>query len=428
MAKSGVDNQWHQDKNFHRFVGAGVGIVAFGTVAFISAPVAIPAIGVGLGAIGVSALSGTAIGSGLFVTSAVVGGVVGGFSAPNIYNFASGLFEKKGSGDPKTPPKPRPEVTPLQDPNAQRPEDRQAEPTLGIPISSPATPIQSHNSPSVLQPAESSQVQSATTPSVVPNTSNAVENRLGKINEHFTNARTPKELLELVDHYRQSAIKKVVDQVGSFDEKKGKIEKIFQATAFGFDLKEKGRIKFQKADGGEENLEAVKDRIKGAIIRETDNFPLDVLTTAPVKQDSFNDVELLYRIVYNRKFITGILDTKDGGVNKDKALKCAFDQYKISGDEQQYPQTSKNQKEHIGEIFKGNDFRTIFTKIDQDVSEGFESQSFDWGVAYFPSAKINAAFDLDIKRRDERGVAVKPIRVSQVQFPRSAPASASALR
>jgi hypothetical protein len=132
--------------------------------------------------------------------------------------------------------------------------------------------------------------------------------------------------------------------------------------------------------------------------------------------------------VYNRKFITGILDTKDGGVNKDKALKCAFDQYKISGDEQQYPQTSKNQKEHIGEIFKGNDFRTIFTKIDQDVSEGFESQSFDWGVAYFPSAKINAAFDLDIKRRDERGVAVKPIRVSQVQFPRSAPASASALR
>jgi hypothetical protein len=398
MSGSNTGQQSDEGENLQRFVGAGVGIFALGAVAFISAPVAIPAIGIGLGAIGVSALSGTAIASGFFVTSAVVGGVVGGVSAPSIYEFASGLFEKKGSGDPKTPPKPRPEETPLQGPFAQRPKDRQAEPTLGIPISSPATPIQNPNSPSVLQPAESSQVQSATIPSVVPNTSDAVENRLGKINEHFTNVKTPKELLELVDHYRQSAIEKVVNGGGSFDEKKGKIEKIFEATAFGFDL--------------EENLEAVKDRIKGAIIRETDNFPLDVLASTPVKQNSFSDMELLYRISYNERYITKNLDYRQTTKDKNKALKCAFDQYKISGDEQQYPQTSKNQKEYIGEIFRGNDFRTIFTKIDQDVSEGFESQSFDWGVAYFPSAKINAAFDLDL---DNKRGGLKPTNSSSLR-------------
>jgi hypothetical protein len=96
MSGSNTGQQWYEDENFHRFVGAGVGIFALGAVAFISAPVAIPAIGIGLGAIGLGgALSGTAIASGLFLTSAVVGGVVGGFSAPNIYKFASGLFEKK---------------------------------------------------------------------------------------------------------------------------------------------------------------------------------------------------------------------------------------------------------------------------------------------------------------------------------------------
>jgi hypothetical protein len=99
MSGSNTGQQSDEGKNFQRFVGAGVGIFALGAVAFISAPVAIPAIGVGLGAIGLSALSGTAIASGFFVTSAVVGGVVGGFSAPSIYEATSGLFEKKENGE-----------------------------------------------------------------------------------------------------------------------------------------------------------------------------------------------------------------------------------------------------------------------------------------------------------------------------------------
>ena len=238
------------------------------------------------------------------------------------------------------------------------------------------------------------------------------KNRIDKINSDLDNVKEPKQLLELIDHYRQSAIKKVVSGGGSFEEKKGEIKKIFQATTFNFDLSEKGRVKFLK-DDGEENLNAIRDRIKTSIIQDIDSFPMEVVTIDPVRKESFSDMDLLYRIVYNEQFITKTLDYQATDVDKDKALKCAFDQYKITGDEQQYPRTLEGQKKYIGGIFQTNNSYSISTKIYQDFEKSFKDGSKD-GVLCFPSADVDEAYDSDVKNKSAGFFVRQPTTVSRV--------------
>jgi hypothetical protein len=112
-------------------------------------------------------------------------------------------------------------------------------------------------------------------------------------------------------------------------------------------------------------------------------------------------MDLLYRIVYNEQFITKTLDYQETDVDKDKALKCAFDQYEISGSKK-FPMTSEAQKIHIHSKFAKNDFGEACSAIAEDVNSHLQNVKSDPNYLHFPNETVQNSYNEEFIKLTKR--------------------------
>jgi hypothetical protein len=203
------------------------------------------------------------------------------------------------------------------------------------------------------------------------------DERRQKIESDFAKVTDNKQLLELVDHYRQFAIEKVESEVGTFSDKKAKIENIFKETAVNFNSQTFSMSVFS---------EYKKNQLKEAILKDpafAENLE------APLVSSSLTETQLLKRILYNRAFITETLGREGGDEEKQKLLKSAILAYRITGDKAQYPKIFEAQRNYIdGNMNRSpdNKFEKILIKVAKDNAIN-SSSCFDYNSSVLNAYK-----------------------------------------
>jgi hypothetical protein len=248
------------------------------------------------------------------------------------------------------------------------------------------------------------------------------ERRRRKIETDFDAVRTTKQLLELIDAYRQFAINDIVQGGGTFDQKKKKIENIFTTTAFVFNVRDNSIT--LKKDKNVVTTEQLKDSLKKLIIADP-TFAVD--PSKPPKEASLTDIELLKKIIYNKHLISGTLNLQVHELPKHKALNSVLVYIAKNQNENELKKIlEKKDNTRIEQIaesdamsfyLKANSLsfpskqKPALTIIPAGMDPAFTEQSTAKPPAS-PAPRTMPAFSVDLRRSASNSLASKDKKVS----------------
>jgi hypothetical protein len=298
---------FYDDTNFQKYAGLAAGAILFGGVALLAAPVAVPAIAAVGAGIGLTA-SVTAITAGVVVLSAVAGATVGYFTGdqavPAVRRWLNEILSSdKGEGE---------NVDELQK------GGRKSE--VGGP--------------------------------------SRAEERTNAIYDDLTSA-TDDEFLNFLDKYREKAVLNISGQEGSLQDKKDKINAIFESTNYSYETSDQYATLQLPQDFATRKAEIIK-----AIIANPDFPSLSDETRVATKnrQASFTTDELIKRSLIFKTVVNKILDGTDD--NKiETALKFLALQHGSSGSSR-FAGTLQVQKQEVDNIFTG--IASIVAAVSED--------------------------------------------------------------
>jgi hypothetical protein len=352
----------YEQDGFKTFVGLTAGAILFGGVALLAAPVAVPAIATVGAGIGLAA-SVTAITAGVVVLSAVAGATVGYIAkdetVPAVGKWLEEILSSdKGGGIKSEVGGPsRAEESRDLDGSQRRGEGRsQKETELIKQIHELTRQIDGLNSReredalaykgtltrdlNILRKQKDQEI-------VQKDQEIAVLKRTNAIYDDLTSS-SDDNFLNFLDKYREKAVLNISGQKGSLQDKKNKINAIFESTNYSYETPDQYATFQLQQDFATRKAEIIK-----AIIANPD-FPSmgdEAREATRRRQDSFTTDGLIKRSLIFKTAVSKIIsDTSDA--NKEAALTALALQHGVTGS-LQFAGTLQVQKQEVDNIFTG---------------------------------------------------------------------------